>query len=821
MYTFLQGGGEAGALVRSIDWSQTSVGPVSEWPSCLRTTLATLLHSRHPMVLWWGPDFLQFYNDAYTPSFGVGKHPAAMGQHAADCWQEAWAVIGPQLNEVWRGHATYHEDQKVPVWRNGHLEEVFWTYGYSPVFDEKGIVAGCLVVCTETTGRAVASRRLKCLHNLGQIGARAIEPASALQSIAASLAEHAADDIPFALFQPKVEGAARIVAGLESAEATALLEYLRNQPETSTLQTQLYPMPSSIRVTIKAGPEPTEKLAVIRAGESYFAFGLSPRLPVDSPYLEFLGQITDLVTQMLDRLAASRAAASVVHERDNLLLQAPVAIAVLVGPQLVFQLANEPYQRLVHGRAVVGKAYLEVFPELAGTALADVVFGCYRRGEARSVDEMLVPLAAETGGPLEDRYFSFHAEPVRDAAGSAYALMVVAVDTTGKVLARKQAEAHLVEREELVTELEQANQSKDLFLARLGHELRNPLSPILTALQLMRLRGYTQGAEERGIIERQLSHVITLVDDLLDVGRIERGALVLKRETLDLVGVIRGAIEQASPLIEERRHSLSMAVEENLMVRGDAGRLAQVVANLMTNAAKYTSPGGVISVSARKEGETAVVTVRDNGIGLRFGADQLFDTFTREDRNDAGGLGLGLSIVKSLVKAHRGRVELKSEGEGRGTEAIVHLPLARSGRTSSVPSMPAAQSEQTAPTKRRLLVVDDNEDAGALLGMVLRRMGHEVVVAGDGAAALAIAESYVPDVALLDLGMPVMDGYALASQLKNRPEWSGVAFIAVTGYGQASDRERTRQAGFSGHLVKPVSIEEVSATIRALDAPES
>jgi CheY-like chemotaxis protein/two-component sensor histidine kinase len=364
-------------------------------------------------------------------------------------------------------------------------------------------------------------------------------------------------------------------------------------------------------------------------------------------------------------------------------------------------------------------------------------------------------------------------------------------------------------------EAEAANRAKDEFLAMLGHELRNPLAPILTALQLMRLRGVTGAERERTIIERQVRHVVSLVDDLLDVSRITRGKVRLKRERVDMADVVAKAIEMTGPAIEERRHALTVQVPRGLVVDGDQARLAQVLANLLTNAAKYTDEGGRITVAASEEGGSAVVSVTDTGIGITPDMlPRVFDLFAQErqdiDRSE-GGLGLGLAIVRSLVQAHGGSVAAVSDGKGRGATFTVRLPIG----AAAAEAVPARLPMAPQPGSRRVLVVDDNHDAAELLADLLRALGHTVQVASDGPSALETIPVFRPDVVLLDLGLPVMDGFELAERVRSDSRLAKVSLIAVTGYGQEVDRRRTREAGFASHLVKPVDLETLEALIRA------
>ncbi|MFO7178867.1 MAG: ATP-binding protein [Pseudomonadota bacterium] len=351
---------------------------------------------------------------------------------------------------------------------------------------------------------------------------------------------------------------------------------------------------------------------------------------------------------------------------------------------------------------------------------------------------------------------------------------------------------------------------RDEFLALLGHELRNPLAPIVTALQILKLRGESSGERERAVIERQVRHMVQLVDDLLDVSRLTRGKLNLQRERVELSSVVERAVEKASPLLEEFCHHLRVSVPPGLVVCADSDRLAQVFANLLTNAAKYTPRGGNVAVRAARSGRRIRVDVTDDGTGIapELRA-RIFEPFTRgipEGRRGPGGLGLGLTLVQSLVRLHGGTVRARSSGPGRGSTFTVELPTLTQEECSE--TTPNEHADARSPRRRRILVVDDNEDAAKMLGSALSALGHEVRVAHDGPHALAVAREFQPEAAVLDIGLPVMDGYELArglcALLPQRPR-----LIALTGYGQDSDRERARGAGFDLHLVKPVDLNDL------------
>jgi signal transduction histidine kinase len=365
---------------------------------------------------------------------------------------------------------------------------------------------------------------------------------------------------------------------------------------------------------------------------------------------------------------------------------------------------------------------------------------------------------------------------------------------------------------------EAASRAKDEFLAMLGHELRNPLAPIVTALELMKLRGDGQGNREQEVIERQTRHLIRLVDDLLDVSKVARGILELRRQRVDLREVLFKAMEIASPLLEIRRHHLEVHAPPRgaLALDGDEARLAQVIANLLTNAAKYTPPGGHVLLEARREGSEAVVEVRDDGNGISPELlPRIFDLFVQGrqsmDRGE-GGLGIGLALVRSLTQLHGGRVSARSAGRGQGSTFTVRLPSA--GVQARGPE-PSPSPLRPAVSPRRVLVVDDNEDALAMLTELLRSAGHQVCAASDGPSALELARRFRPEVAILDLGLPAMDGYELASRLRRQTGGDCPRLVALSGYGQESDRSRSTAAGFARHLVKPLETSELLAAIES------
>jgi signal transduction histidine kinase len=390
--------------------------------------------------------------------------------------------------------------------------------------------------------------------------------------------------------------------------------------------------------------------------------------------------------------------------------------------------------------------------------------------------------------------------------------------------ANERLEAELVERQrieavlrEQTTALAEAARQKDGFLAMLGHELRNPLAPIRTALELLRHpRKDEISRSAHDVMARQILHMARLLDDLLDVARITSGRITLNVESLDLRRVVGDAIESVRALIQARRHRLETAMPPHpVQVRGDQTRLVQVVVNLLNNAAKYTDEGGTIRVSVAEEGSNAVIRVADNGMGIPARLlPKIFDLFTQDERSldrAPGGLGLGLTLVRRITELHHGTVEARSEGRGRGSEFIVTLPLQPADEQDSQEAKPTIGCQRSL----RCLVVEDNVDAAHMLEIALGLEGHNVRVALDGPEAVELASQFHPEAVVLDIGLPRMNGYEVARAIRQLPGLDDVLIIALTGYGQAMDYQRSREAGIDAFLVKPVDLDTLLEALAA------
>ena len=488
--------------------------------------------------------------------------------------------------------------------------------------------------------------------------------------------------------------------------------------------------------------------------------------------------------------------------------QAPGIIAVLRGAEHVFELTNRSYQELVGKRDLVGKPVRAALPEVQGQGFFELLDQVYGSGEPFVGYAVPLRVQRAPGAPLEQRFIDFIYQPIRDQHDQVVGIVVEGSDVT----VRKRVE----------DELRAANQQKDQFLAMLAHELRNPLAPITTAGHLLQ-RGQLDPAAARrasDIIVRQAEHMTALVNDLLDVSRVTRGLVTLACGVLDMRAVVHEAVEQVRPLMDARGHRFDCDIPASLpAIDGDRMRLIQVLSNILNNAAKYTAPNGHIVLAAGVDDGCVRIAVRDNGQGIEPSMlPYIFDPFIQAERTpdrSQGGLGLGLALVRSLVQLHGGRVEARSEGAGQGSEFVLWLPCVQ-----AAPSTPdedgAAPARET--TGLQVLVVDDNADAAQMLAALLEMHGYSAQVAYTGLDGLASAVDMRPDVALLDIGLPDIDGHELARRLRASPELSGAMLVALTGYGQEEDRQRAFAAGFDHHMAKPADIKKLLALLEQVES---
>jgi signal transduction histidine kinase len=543
--------------------------------------------------------------------------------------------------------------------------------------------------------------------------------------------------------------------------------------------------------------------------KTWFTFSYSPVRDEDGQ----VGGMFCACTETTEQVLAEQHRAQELMRLQQLFQQAPGIIAVLRGPTHIFDIANEAYLRLVGHRDPHGKPVREALPELSGQGFFELLDGVYATGRPYIGNEVPVKLQRRSDCELEERYINFIYQPTYDHRGSITGIFVEGSDVTESVKVHR-----ALQKSE--GELRAANRRKDEFLAMLAHELRNPLAPIASASALLRISPKNEALVRKSseVITRQVEHMTELVDDLLDVSRVTRGLVTLQLETLSLGSVLEVAVEQVRPLVEVKEHKLVVQLPDvDLFVMGDRTRLIQVFSNILNNAAKYTPQYGRIALRVVADNDQVEVVVEDNGIGIAPSLlPDIFTLFTQAERSPdraQGGLGLGLALVKSLVEMQGGRVDAHSDGPNEGSRFTIWLP--RLASNESLGDLTSENCAAPGSTGTTVLVVDDNKDAAETLQLLLVEIGHNVFVAHSPEEALELAREVSPAVLFLDIGLPGMDGYELARRLRAHPATERSTFIALTGYGQANDRQNASDAGFNGFLVKPVMLDDVLNSITA------
>ncbi|MGV3719414.1 MAG: PAS domain-containing protein [Actinomycetota bacterium] len=749
--------------------------------------MGLVIASPFPMALLWGPELIQIYNDGYREVLGT-RHPGSLGQPTRECWPEAWDFNASIYERVLRGESFSFADQRFAIERSGRLEDACFTVAYSPASDESGDVGGVLVALFETTGRVCVQAALSAPERKPRPSEERRKQLETLDTILNRLQEFVCLlDLEGRLLyanQPLLD-----VWQLPLEQALGKNFFDLDYP--NELAQALH---AQIDQVIRTGRTVEGECSYVSpAGATgYYEYTFVPLLAPDGS-VEAVGGQTRVVTERRQTEAALRESES---RYRTLFESIDEGFCVI---EMLFDEADRP----------VDYRFLETNPAFeTHTGLANAVGRRIRElaPEHESHWFEIYGQVAQTGEPRRfersanalGRYYDVYA--FRVAAPELRRVAVLFNDITE----RKQAAEVLLE----------SARRKDEFLATLAHELRNPLAPIVNAIEVLRLREDDPAAVERAreTIRRQVDHMRHLVDDLLDVARITRGMVNLQVETVDLGSVLTSAVQMVRPLIDRRGQELTVSVPlAPVQLEGDPHRLTQVVTNLLTNAAKFTPVGGQITVTAEHLGAEAVIRVEDTGKGIP--AEMLphvFDLFTQVnpsiDRAE-GGLGLGLTLVQKLTEMHGGRVEGHSAGPGLGSEFVVRLPAhpLRAVDNEPVPSPPrSAELPQL-----MLLVVDDNLAAADTLAELLPLWGHQVRVAYTGLEALTMAKESRPDAVLLDIGLPGMDGYAVARRIREDPELRSVQLVALTGFGQDEDRQRAREAGFDEHLTKPVDLDEL------------
>jgi len=676
----LKGGGTCGDLFRSIDWTKHPLGPSDNWPTALKIALNILFHTQHPMFIWWGPELFQFYNDGYLPSFGVGKHPRAMGQRGHECWPEIWPIIKPQIDLVMNeGGSTWNEDQLVPIFRDGKITDVYWTYGYSPIFNQDGTIGGTLVVCTETTKKVDLHRQV---------------------------AKDAQD--------------------------------LRQER----------------------------------------------------------------------------------HKLETIFQETPAAMAFWQGPQFIFEKVNPKYQQIFPDRQLEGKPFLEACPEFKGLPFFDLLTQVLETGEPFIGNEVYAPVAPIQGDPLEDRYYDFTYLRINDAEGKPYGVYDHAVDVTDRVLARK----HLEESEERLkiayadaerakNEAQRANDAKSSFLANMSHEIRTPLAAILGFSELLRdSNSPDERAEYTDIINRNGKSLTKIIDDILDLSKVEAGRLQIESIDFNLQNLLSEVMDLFADLAAKKGIAFALKIDQAVpsQIKSDPTRIRQILINLIGNAIKFTAHGSV-EVRAETQFDSDKVThlkfsIVDTGLGLR--ADQvekLFEPFSQADHSTTrkyGGSGLGLALSRRLARALGGDVWLANSKLEQGSTFIATVSATASTRPASVSKDPANQVTAQKNINSRVLLVEDSKENQLLICRILTKFGYEVEVANDGVEGIQKAMTGNFDVVLMDMQMPVLDGYAATERLRKMAYIKPI--VALTAHAMAEEIKRTKAVGCDFHLTKPL-----------------
>ncbi len=530
------------------------------------------------------------------------------------------------------------------------------------------------------------------------------------------------------------------------------------------------------------------------AEDTWFTFSYSPVHDEE-------GGISGMFCACIETTGSVRAAQELRAREDwlqTLFDQAPGFAAVLRGPAHVFEMANEAYGLLTGGRDVVGKSVAQALPEVVGQGFVDLLDDVYRTGQPYVGRSVQVTVSHGLLAPPYEAFIDFMYQPLKNESGQIEGIFVQGHDVTEQHRAREA--------------LRQADRQKDVFIATLAHELRNPLAPIRTSVELLRRSGASESMRGRAadIIGRQVDQMARLLDDLLDIARITQRRLVLKTEPVALADLVESALEAVRPLADAKHQVLRSRIDSAVpIVIVDPVRITQVLSNLLNNAAKYTDDGGTIEIVVTGDARGIECQVSDTGIGMASGTlDHLFEMFTQEqsaiDRS-AGGLGIGLALTKGLVELHGGSIEAYSEGLGRGSRFAVRLPCpAPAAAPAPQPSGEGTGQPGPEPAPPRMvLLADDNVDAVEVLGEWMALSGFGVHIAYDGVQAAEMAERLRPKVIVLDIGMPGLNGYQVAQRLRPQAWAQQCLMIAATGWGQVEDRQRAEEAGFDLHLTKP------------------
>jgi PAS domain S-box-containing protein len=644
---FIFGTSEMADLTRAFDWSQTPVGPIEHWPETLLITVNTLLGSRHPMFLWWGKDLVQFYNDAYRPSIGADKHPSALGQNGIDCWPEIWPIIGPQIEAVMtEGKASWHEDQLVPIIRDGKLEDVYWTYGYSPVRDSSGTIRGTLVVCTETTRRFLAEQRQ--LTSQEQYKA---------------LFELASDAIFVADIDGRVTEANHAACKLLAYTRAELLQLNYADIVDESERPRLW----SARDALLNGGVSVEEWHLVTKSGSSLATEVSAAILPDGRWQAFVRDITDRKRLEQERSRLIRELQQQRERLADLFQQAPAFFAVLRGPEYIFEMINPLYQELIGQRPVIGKSIREALPEAEGQGFIALLDEVYLSGKPFVGRRTPIHLARTASQPLEERFLDFVYQPRREADGTISGIIVLGVDVTES----KRAELALMQTEKLA--------AVGRLASSIAHEINNPLESVTNLLYLARETSWNPETREYlEIADRELRRVSVIANQTLRFHKQSSRPQLITSDDLigSAISIYQGRLVNSNVEVEKRIRTTSR-------VLCFEGEIRQVLSNLISNAIDAMHPHGGRLLMRSREGTNwktghkgLILTVADTGSGMSPATTaKIFEPFFTT--KEIGGTGLGLWVSHEIVERHGGTLAVRSSQHigHSGTIFTLFLPF--------------------------------------------------------------------------------------------------------------------------------------------------
>jgi len=808
-HSMFEGDGDVRALLRRLDWSTSPLGHPSAWPAPLSTAVSMVLSSAFPMFVAWGPELGFLYNDAYAVIMG-DKHPSALGGRFQQIWAEIWPDISPIVDRALANKSAYFEDLPLTVMRHGYPEQSYFTFSYSPLHGGDGQVRGMYCTVVETTDRISVQQRAAFELKVSDALRPLTSPEDVVARASALLGEQLnlarviygeCDETSDTFFVRRDWTSASFpsLAGTEFVLddfGPAIIEPMRAGHVVSVSDSTVDPRTIAYSKSyVLTGIRSFVAVPLIKAGRLVAFLGLHRADSYDWAKAD-IRLARDMAERTWSAVQAAGAQAELRAERDRsrYIFDTIAEGFMLIDRHWEVRYMNAEGLRIVrlNNVQVIGRNHWELWPESTNAECARMYHRVMQSGEPGTAEYR------QSYADGDEVWVEARAYPTGEGGIASF---------FRDITDRKVAEQKLMA----------ADQRKDEFLAMLAHELRNPLAPISAAAESLKTGNLDEAQVRRSsaIIARQLTHITGLVNDLLDVSRVTRGLVTLVRAPITAQTIVEDAIEQVRPLIQLRRQQFSVHLPlEEATVLGDKARLVQVVANLLHNAAKYTADKRGIELRADVDGDDLVMAVRDEGIGmepeLTTRAFELFAQAERSSDRSLGGLGLGLALVKHLVELHGGNVHCSSPGLGKGSTFVVRLPLIK-----APPAVLERRSEAqpAAANRLKLMIVDDNVDAAEALGMLLTSFGHDVIVEHESRRALSRALLERPNACLLDIGLPDMDGHELARHLRRRPETAGATLIAVTGYGQVKDRQRSADAGFQYHMVKPVNIGQLTALL--------